>query len=196
VVGELNKLTHDTKQVQIPLLMNMLQEDNVDEYSEIMFQILSNNNFYSELYSSFFLQLVTVWPVFNVQLSKKYDTYVESLSRIVVGNSDQYDEYCEYKKINTELKTFSLFLFNVRMEYPDYYANAVNTLCTLIDQGLQHGNKDSMNEWVDHLLVLASSHPSFPISTLQIYSTLDVKKTPGVNHKFIFKCLDILKKVE
>lgn len=196
VVREINKLTEDTKSVQIPLIISLLNDENVNECADTIMSMLCNNRYYSALYASLFINL-TQWPIFTTLFQQLYDTYLDDLLYITNESSDDYDKYCECNKRNESLKMFSLFIVHLQQHssYHPYYDSAVQKIFELIDTNLTCSCKEIMNEWMDHLVIL-SDCTKFPTQKIKQYSLLTPSTNCGINYKFIFKCSDILKKVE
>jgi hypothetical protein len=143
------------------------------------------------LYVELFLQFK--WDIFKQQLDCKFNKYIIDLQNIQVGDSENYEEYCEFKKINNSLKNFTLFITHLQQDelYLPYYQQTLSLLFSLIDASLELNKKDIVNEWIEHVYLLALPNPHFPVSKIEHYSKLNIP-----NYKFVFKCMDILKKVD
>ena len=191
IIRELNKLTLDNKITQIPYILSLLTPDNIIECS--ILDILCDNSFYSTLYVELFLKIRTS---LIEQFDSKFKNYMIDLQQIQLGDSEKYDEYCDLKKKNNSLKNFTLFLANLQIDsfYLHYYQEAVTLLFSCMDESIHLDKKDIMSEWIEHVYLLALPHPSFPISKIKEYAALS--PTLGIHYKFIFKCMDILKKVD
>jgi len=190
IIREVNKLTLDNKKTQIPHILSLLTNENVLECSTLL-DILCDNSFFSSLYVELFLQFK--WDIFKEQFDCKFKQFILNLQNIQVGDSENYEEYCEFKKINNSLKNFTLFITNLQQTelYLPYYQETLSLLFSLIDTSLELNKKDIVNELIDHVYLMALPNHHFSVSKIDHYSKLNI-----TNYKFIFKCLDILKKVD
>ena len=70
------------------------------------------------------------------------------------------------------------------------YEETMNTLEQCIRETLSMDKKEVMNEYVEHLYLLVTtmkqSHPM-----VQEIIRMNPKEYPGLNHKMIFRCMDI-----
>lgn len=191
IIREVNKLTNDNKQTQIPIILSILN-DHVTECSEKLMTILCDNSFFSSVYVELFLQLIK-WNEFNEQFDIKFQQYIHDLPLLQIGDSENYDEYCDFKKKNNSLKNFTTFLMHLQTNdlYVSYYIKTLDVLFSSIDASIHLNKKDIMNEWIEHVYILTLPSTHFPIDKVKHYSTLDT-----IPYKFIFKCLDIIKKFD
>lgn len=191
IIREVNKLTNDNKKTQIPIILTILN-DHVSECSEKLMNILCDNSFFSSVYVELFLQLIK-WNEFNELFTTKFQQYIKDLQVIQIGDSENYDEYCEFKKKNNSLKNFTTFLFHLQVNdvYVPYYIQTLQVLFSSIDESIHLNKKDIMNEWIEHVYLLTLHTIHFPIDKIKEYSTMDT-----IPYKFVFKCLDIIKKFD
>ena len=191
IIREVNKLTDDNKKTQIPIILTILN-DHVQECSEKLMTILCDNSFFSSVYVELFLQLIQ-WNEFNEQFTIKFQNYLRDLQCIQIGDSENYDEYCDFKKKNNSLKNFTTFLCHLQTNdlYLAHYVQTIQVLFSSIDETIHSNKKDIMNELIEHVFILTLPTPHFPIDKVKAYSTMDT-----IPYKFIFKCLDIIKKFD
>jgi len=191
IIREVNKLTNDNKKTQIPIILTILNE-HVHECSEKLMTILCDNSFFSSVYVELFLQLIK-WSEFNEQFIIKFQNYLHDLQCIQIGDSENYDEYCDVKKKNNSLKNFTTFLCHLQTNdfYLPHYIQTIQVLFSSIDETILLNQKDIMNELIEHVFILTLPTLHFPIDKVKEYSTLNT-----IPYKFVFKCLDIIKKFD
>ena len=195
-IREINKLTEETKTTRIPLILEIVEcnETDIESFANVLFTMISKNLFFSKVYTELFVQLQKKWPVFNLLFESKYNEYLQSIDLIEIGDSENYDEYCEIKKRNDERRTFTQFMVNLIQcnAIPmDYYTKTLNKVFTNIDSLLHVSKKEVMNELVEMLVIL--NIPGFPKEKVEQLSLLKPGDHIGLNYKIIFRFMDILK---
>ena len=120
----LNKLTDKTFLVMrekiITLLNTLLNqdeelcEDNNNKLGFTIYDILSNNKFYSKIYSGLFAELITVYPHLKTILDNSFTSYLEQFHNLeFVDPNQDYDRFCELNKINEKRKSRTMFFLNL-----------------------------------------------------------------------------------
>jgi len=195
-IREINKLTEETKDTRIPLILEIVEsiQDELESFATVLFTMISKNLFFSKVYTELFVQLQQKWSVFNVLFEIKYNEYLQSIDSIEIGDADQYDEYCEIKKRNDERRTFTLFMVNLvqcTAISNDHYTKTVNKVFMNIDNLLHVSKKEIMNELVEMLVIL--NIPGFPKEKVEQLALLKPANHIGINYKIVFRFMDILK---
>jgi len=106
---------------------------DMQRLSQTIFDIVSTNKFFSELYASLYKELIASFHVFREILDtfvSAYKTTVETM-HAVDPNTD-YDGFCAYTKSNDNRKATTLFLVNM-------FKNEVLSIETVIDLGCNVG---------------------------------------------------------
>ena len=125
----LNKITNKNYQSQCDSIIEMLKnitcendETAVDDttndtfatVSNALFDIASNNKFYSEIYADLTVELTKHFSIFSEMVDGFIDKYRESLQDIkVVDSTENYDLHCTYNKINDKRKAMTTFIVNL-----------------------------------------------------------------------------------
>ena len=191
---ELNKMTEENKEEKISLLCSILEKNQTEipDFAPLFFQSLCKQVFFSKMYASLFLTLQR-WPIFQDVFQTQYRIYKESFHTIRTCSPDEYDEYCKLKKENDERRAFSVFMVHCVQNgsIPSYcYEETMVTLDHCIRATLILDQKEVMNEYVEHLYLLVTTmkqmHPM-----VQEIIRMNPKEYPGLNHKMIFRCMDI-----
>lgn len=127
----LNKISNKNYQSQCDSIIEMLRnitnniDVDVDEENDqtnntfvtvanALFDIASNNKFYSEIYADLTVELTKHFSIFSEMLDGFMDKYRESLHDIkVVDSTENYDLHCTYNKINDKRKAMTTFIVNL-----------------------------------------------------------------------------------
>jgi hypothetical protein len=192
---ELNKMTEENKEDKIKQICSILKanEEDIPTFAPQLFQSLSKQPFFSKLYASLFLSLTLSWPCFQEAFQTQYQVYLSSFSNIHTCSPDNYDEYCLLKKENDERRAFSVFMVyciqngSVSMTL---YEETMHTLVNCIQETLPLDKKEVMNEYIEHLYLLVTTMKKTHSIVEQLIA-MNPKQYPGLNHKMIFRCMDI-----
>jgi len=90
------------------------QDDDLLKVTNALFDIASNNKFYSELYAVLYKDLSTRFPIFKGVIISYVSNYLENVGKIqFVDPNKEYDKYCDNNKENDKRKAMSVFLVNL-----------------------------------------------------------------------------------
>lgn len=187
---ELNKITKENKEEKSLLICSILQshESELEAFLPILFKELCKQPFFSTLYADLFHLFQSKWPIFHTVFNDFFMLHKESLATIQTCSPDEYDEYCSLKKINDELRAFTMFVVNcIKNKSVDilYYDALMNTLVQCITNTLgTDSSHDIMNEYIEHLFLLIQIKEHSIVNTL-LHSDISMKMK--------FRCMDILK---
>uniref|UniRef100_A0A6C0I0A2 MIF4G domain-containing protein n=1 Tax=viral metagenome TaxID=1070528 RepID=A0A6C0I0A2_9ZZZZ len=191
---ELNKMTDENQEEKRTLLCSILEQhqEEIPAFAPIFFQALCKQVFFSKMYASLFLTLQQ-WPIFQDVFQTHFSMYEESFHTIRTCSPDDYDEYCKLKKENDERRAFSVFMVYCVQNgsvSQSCYEKTMETLEQCIRETVVLDKKEVMNEYVEHLYLLVTTmkqmHP-----LVQEIIKMNPKEYPGLNHKMIFRCMDI-----
>lgn len=189
VIRELNKITETSS---FETFLSILNEENVVEFSEDIFTILTSNSYLMKTYCKLFLELCEKYPVFLTILTARTAAYKESFSVIQFGDPSDYDLFCKINQENQSRKMYSQFisvLDHLRKTNEGEHISAF--LMERIDSLLNSSSKDIVHECIEHIAIL-SKYKLYHREKIEAYCNLDPKTTSGIHTKFIFTCMDIL----
>ena len=193
-IREINKITNETKDVRIPIILDIVKSNETDlpPFADTIFSILCKNTFFAKTYAELFLKLQANWPIFQEILHQKHAMYIASFDTIEIGDPEQYDAYCEFKKKNDERRAFSFFLVQLVQcgTIQSLYVDTVDYIITRIESLLHVNQKETMNELVENLFLLKKE--GFPKDRIEKLSKLKPSDCIGVNYKILFRFMDIL----
>lgn len=114
----LNKLSESNYEITRTDIFNILKELSEEpllKVAELIFDIASTNQYFSELYAVLYKELTVAFPIFQTILSDMLRTrYIEQLSQIIfVDMETNFDLYCDNQKLNDKRKALSAFLVNL-----------------------------------------------------------------------------------
>ena len=91
-----------------------ITKEDLDKFTVQVFDIVSGNTFYSDIYSKLFSEIVDIYPVFADTLENKLSKYMLSYQNIQnVDPKEDYDLFCSVNKMNDTRKANSLFFINL-----------------------------------------------------------------------------------
>lgn len=123
----LNKMTeknYDTCRDKILVLLEELLsvgdtsgescESEYQKVCEFLFQIASNNKFYSKIYANLYGSLVEYNTCFAEMLDKSIGNYMSLFHNISFVSADEdYDKFCDFTKENEKRRALSTFMMEI-----------------------------------------------------------------------------------
>ena len=93
---------------------NELTETENNKLGFTIYNILSNNKFYSKIYSDLFTDLINEYSYLKTILDDSFASYLEQFNNLeFVEPNEDYDRFCELNKINEKRKSKTLFFLNL-----------------------------------------------------------------------------------
>lgn len=120
----LNKMTDrnfmDIKNKIIELLDKLIEDgiekEDITKIGENIFEIATNNRFYSKLYADLYSELIEKYEVMKTLFENSLNTYMEMFNNIeYVDATQDYDKFCKINKINENRKSVSTFFVNLML---------------------------------------------------------------------------------
>ncbi len=118
--GHINKLTKDNYPSLISKIKGVVEQLMADgqlaEVADAVFDIASNNSFYSEIYAQMYNDLLKLAPDLLPQFHKKVELYTDMFSDLKYCDPDEdYDQFCEMNRRNDRRRAVSSFLVNMSL---------------------------------------------------------------------------------
>jgi|688.fasta_scaffold208070_2 hypothetical protein len=215
----LNKFSNKNADVQqqtiIQLINKVLEdsenkEDDAKKVMNMIFDVVSSNEFYSTLYAKLYKDLINVFPMFADKLTDIIENYKNSFNSIkLVDPNVDYDGYCTYVKSNDLRRAMTMFIVNLtkikvlpETEMLDiilYLENLViksaeeTDKSVLIEETTENiyiaitENKSTLNS---HLIWSDQIVPN--IHTISKLRKADPVKYVSMSNRAVFKYMDIL----
>ena len=207
----LNKMSDKNYTEQHGRIMEILEQvENVDEnilhIGNAIFEIASNNRFYSKLYADLYCSLIDKYEVMNIIFETNFTLFMELFKTIEhVNPEDDYDLFCKVNKNNERRKSLSSFFVNLTLNkiisVPKLFQltydllNQVNAFIT------QENKKNEVDEITENIAILYNkglfekSTECDYVEFIQVIKNLahsKAKTFPSLSNKSIFKFMDMI----
>jgi hypothetical protein len=195
-------------------ILNQLITDGISDADMLrvgttIFDIASNNRFYSKLYADLYTKLIENYQVMRNIFNENLESFMELFNCIEYVDSEKdYDMFCKINKDNERRKALSLFFVNLTTnkiisedKLKEMASSLLNRLLTFI---LEENRKNEVDEITENIAILYSYNK-------QLYDTCEEKfdgisfgemieklahckaKTyPSLSNKAIFKFMDLV----
>lgn len=139
----LNKATDKNKEESMRTISNILNElvdsgatvEDMGKVGTTVFTIASTNRFYSKLYADIYANLIENYVTLKDAFQTSFNAFEELFQSIQCGDPDKnYNEYCDFVKINEQRRALSMFFVNLCKNGVLSRETLLKTLCTLVSQ--------------------------------------------------------------
>jgi hypothetical protein len=202
----INKITDKTYHIlskDIFKLLDEISEDSFLKISKSIFDIISKNKFYSNIYAKLYSELIYKYSNFKIILNNNIGNFIEECKKISYCEPEEnYDLFCENNKINEQRRAMLLFYVNTHKHNiidDNIIYNLISDIQNIIDKNLNL-DKSKMVEELFELLFISitnldkSSDSKYIqiIDFIKIKSKLKISDYKAFTNKSKFKCMDIL----
>ena len=98
------------------LIEDGIEQEDIMKIGENIFEIASNNRFYSKLYADLYTELIQKYDVMKILFENSLNTYMELFLTIeYVEATEDYDKFCKINKVNESRKSISNFFVNLML---------------------------------------------------------------------------------
>jgi hypothetical protein len=212
---ELNKISDKHYEKQKNRILELMSELSKNEYSDtdknkvvdLIFEIASNNKFYSKLYAQLYKDLIYFYSCMSDVLDKQINQYKDLFKNIEYCDPDKdYERYCRNNKLNESTRALTSFVVNLQqldvinidiiydmIEYLKELTREMmndetkkNILCEITENLfiLVNESKNSIKEW-------SSDNYDELKEFVTNMKALKAKDKPGLSNKMIFKYMDL-----
>ena len=215
----LNKLTDKSYDELIERIMEIFEEliknDTSDEdmlkVGNSIFDIASNNRFFSKMYADLYALLIKKFEIMKVIFENSLDTFLELFKTIEYVESEQdYDRFCKINKDNEKRKALSLFFVNLCTNKIISEEKIVTITCDLMKQVVtlikENNKKNEVDEITENIAILYNKSifencskdieqkidGELFIDIVHRLSLCKVKTFPSLSNKSIFKYMDMI----
>jgi hypothetical protein len=215
--GYLNKISNKNFETQKVLIINSINdvlseeseatEDEKLKISKLVFDIVSNNKFFSDLYTDLFKELATRFDIFKSILNDSIIVFKNSIDSInYVDPNKDYDGYCNYTKINDSRRASSAFIinmFNNGIIDIDIVFNIIEYFLNKTVEYIDSENRtNEVEEIAENIFIFVSLSGSLLklsdrwkegiFKTLQEISKMKSKEHASLSTRVVFKYMDII----
>jgi hypothetical protein len=136
-------------------------ETNPDiiKIGNIIFDIASNNRFYSQVYADLYSLLCKKYEIMQFVFEKNIDSFLSLFETIEYINPEEnYDKYCSINKVNEKRKALSFFFVNLTIN-KILPINRLSLLLTnLMNQVLclikEENKTNEVDEFIENIIIL------------------------------------------
>lgn len=210
----LNKMTdknyNDQSVVIIEILGDVVDEnckEDIMRVGKAIFEIASNNRFFSKLYADLYSQLIQRYEIMREIFDINLNTFLELFKIIEHADADKdYDKFCKVNLDNERRKSLGAFFVNL-------VANKIITENKLVELGIdllkqiiglmkEENKKNEIDEMIENISILYNKKlfdsctekigDNTFIETIEMLARCKVKMYPSLSSKSIFKCMDMV----
>jgi hypothetical protein len=190
------------------LIEDGIEKDELTKIGENIFEIASNNRFYSKLYADLYSELIEKYDVMKTLFENSLNTYMEMFHNIeYVDASEDYDKFCKINKINENRKSISTFFVNLMLKSIISKEVINNLLVSLFKQIYTliyvENKKNEVDELVENVAILYQKDivSTFDTEIIEGKKLVDLiiqlansksKNFPSLSNKSIFKFIDLI----
>lgn len=195
------------------ILNQLIQDGIADEdmlrVGTIIFEIASNNRFYSKLYADLYSKLIENYQVMRNIFNENLASFMELFNCIEYVDSEKdYDRFCKINKDNERRKALSLFFVNLStnniIDGEKLKEMASGLLKKLVSFISEENMKNEVDEITENIAILYSHNKSLYESCDEKFDGLTfgdmvnklahckAKTYPSLSNKAIFKFMDLV----
>ena len=213
--SHLNKISDknfDDIKEKIICLINKLIENGISNHemnnvSISIFEIASNNRFYSKLYADLYSELIDNYEIMKIVFENSFNSFLDLFNTIEYVDPDvNYDQFCKNNKVNERRRSFSTFFVNLMNNKIITQEQLLNIIVNLITQLLNYIKEDNKKNEVDEItenIAILCTKEIMEIDTCKIndmtisenihtLANSKAKSFPSLSHKSIFKFMDMI----
>lgn len=195
----------------VDLLEQEIQNSSTEEIMRIgnaIFEIASNNRFYSKLYAELYTSLINKFSIMKQIFEDNLSSFLELFNTIEYVDSDKdYDKFCKNNKDNERRKALSAFFVNLMVnsiitkdKIVELSTSLLKQVVTLMKEENKKNEVDEMTEniaiFYNKSLFVQYKEPIYEgktfSETIDMLARCKVKNHPSLSSKSIFKYMDII----
>jgi len=209
----INKITDKTYDELLSKIMEVLDELIKEETSEeemmkvgnSIFDIASNNRFYSKIYADLYSKLINNYDIIKIIFEKSFNTFLELFTNIEhVNPEEDYNKFIKINEDNEKRKSLSTFFVNLMLNGIISKEKIIELTCNLMSNVLilihEQNKKNEVDEITENILILYDKNIFDNISVgnelfydiIERLSLCKVKTFPSLSNKSIFKYMDMI----
>jgi len=182
------------------------KKEDIIKITTAIFDIASNNKFYSELYADLYKDISTRFSAFNDITTNFINNYKDSIKEIhyVDANVD-YNKHCEYNKENDRRRALSAFIINLmkrqiieKTEVLDLVSYLQDLILKYIDETNRTNEVDEITENIFIMITLLKTDcvemalwEKVKANIIQC-SKMKSKEKASISSRAVFKYMDMV----
>lgn len=195
----------------VDLLEQEIQNSSTEEIMRIgnaIFEIASNNRFYSKLYAELYTSLINKFSIMKQIFENNLSSFLELFNTIEYVDSDKdYDKFCKNNKDNERRKALSAFFVNLMTNSIITKDKIIELSTSLLKQVVtlmkEENKKNEVDEMTENIAIFYNKslfekykEPIYEnktfTETIEMLARCKVKNHPSLSSKSIFKYMDII----
>lgn len=212
----LNKITDKNYVEQSCKITDILNQLNAGDSAEedmlrvgnAIFEIASNNRFYSKIYADLYTNLINNYAIMKVVFENNLNSFLGLFEKIEYINADEdYDKFCKINLDNEKRKSLSTFFVNLSMTKiitdEKIFEFATNLLKQVLKFIYEDNKKNEVDEMVENIAILynkdifAKSEELMTngetfVKTIEKFAVSKSKLFSSLSNKSIFKFMDMI----
>lgn len=212
-----NKTYEDMKNHITDILDKLIDDGISDEdilrVSGFVFDIASNNRFFSKLYADLYSVLMNKYDIMQDIFENSIAKFMELFSVIESADPEKdYDKFCKINKDNEMRKSLSAFFVNlctIHVLSIDKIINLIVIMMSQVNEYIHQDNKKSeVDEFTENIAILYDSGliSQIHLSNVLIANNMTIKETiemlasckakdyKSLSNKSIFKYMDLVER--
>ena len=180
------------------LIENNIKDDDLMRICVQIFDIASNNRFYSKLYADLYSDLITRYDIMKTIFNNSFNSFMELFNHVeYVDPAVNYDAFCKNNKDNECRKSLSMFILNLMKNNIISREKVVILLSQLLTQVQEfivlENKKNEVDELTENIALLFKVD-LVKVDEMTFIQTLAKSKSksyPSLSNKSIFKYMDL-----
>ena len=180
------------------LIENNIKDDDLMRICVSIFDIASNNRFYSKLYADLYSDLITRYDIMKTIFNNSFNSFMELFNHVeYVDPAVNYDAFCKNNKDNECRKSLSMFILNLMKNNIISREKVVILLSQLLTQVQEfivlENKKNEVDELTENIALLFKVD-LVKVDEMTFIQTLAKSKSksyPSLSNKSIFKYMDL-----
>ena len=187
------------------------RESDISGLSKAIFDIVSTNKFFSELYADLYKHLMEKFTIFGDLLLNNILNFKHTIDTIYfVDPNKDYDGYCSYTKINDNRKALTMFIINMYKKNALSKDTIVEILTYFLNKSIQYfdepNKSNEVEEITENIFIIISnaqsqlsSEPEWKDNLLPMIiniSQMKIKDHVSLTNRVVFKYMDIIDSIE
>jgi hypothetical protein len=209
-ISDKNYIDYRNKIIEIfdELVKNNISNENMMRICSSLFEIASNNRFYSKLYADLYSDLITNYDIMNQIFENSLNSFMELFDNIdYVDPGVDYDKFCKNNKDNERRRSLSAFFLNLMYNKIISKDKLIGLLVNLLKQVFMfikiENKKNEVDELTENIALLFKKDLIDNTVDIQIEGMTLIKSMEhlaksksktysSLSNKSIFKYMDIL----
>lgn len=213
--SELNKLSdknydkHKNKILEImsELSNNDFTDEDKNKVVNLIFDVASNNKFYSKIYADLYKDLIHFYSSLNSILERQISSFKSMFEKIEYCDPDKdYEKYCRNNKINESRRAMTTFIVNLQklgvIDIEELFKIIIHLKQISYEMINKEDSKNILCEITENLFILITELKNNIkewnkdeydelVNYIINFKSYKVKEYPGLSNKTLFKYMDI-----